>query len=188
MDDLVDDIIIFLITNYFNLQTIKSFLLTSKRMIKFKDQYVVKIHIIKELLGNQGIELFHVINKLYPNTKNLLIPTNSQVIFELINFLSLLQVDFRRCKHVDILKKSLEDYINTINVHIIIMDPRILEGQTIKNVNNVLIYNNHKGFSMHRRQIIHKSNNIRHIDSGKINCIDIGDKGDETYGYLKLFS
>ena len=53
MDDLVDDIIIFLITNYFNLQTIKSFLLTSKRMIKFKDQYVVKIHIIKELLGNQ---------------------------------------------------------------------------------------------------------------------------------------
>jgi len=197
MDELVDDVIIYIIINYLDLNTIHSFLLTSKRMIKFKDQNVVKIHIIKELLGDQGIELFHVINNLEPNTKNLLIPTNDLIydlnpipntfpvltsksmMLPLIKVLTVAQVNFKICRDDDLSRKSLDNYISSVDFHIMIMSPRILGGQTIKNVNNVLIYNSHKGFSMHREQIIHKSNNIRHINTKKIKCIDIGDKGIE---------
>lgn len=178
MDEVIDDIIMYLMINCFDLPTLKSFFLTSKRMNKFKDQYMIKQKIIKELLGDQGFELINVITSLDPNTKNLLIPTVPYVMKTLIEVLTFMRVKFKRCNMNDIYRYSIGEYIKTNDFHIMIMNPQCLEGQTIYNVDNVLIYNNHKYSSVHRALIIHKSNNIRHINTKKINYIDIGDKGD----------
>lgn len=177
MDNLIDDIVIYIVTDFLDIQSIYTLISVSKKFANYKIVSIVqkkitneKNKLINEILGSDGIELTNIINSLSPNTKNLLIPTNpNKMVLKLIKVLKILQTNYKRCCFYDIIGSSLGEYINQTDFHIMVVNPLFLEGQIIQHVDTILIYN--CGNIRTRTQIIHKAT---HHNSGNIQCIDIG--------------